>query len=179
MRMKTCRRWVVSILFLVLSGFGAFARTLYVSASNGAPVAPYTNWTMAATRIQDALDATAGGDLVLVTNGVYATGGGFGAGMMNRISPWTTMLGLGMIAACALGAIYMPVEGLIDVVRRTSEAEVAVVLKEGTDGVTRVSMRSLGAVDVCRIADDHADHDRTVAKDDAVSARVRREFRES
>ena len=26
------------------------------------------------------------------------------------------------------------------------------VLKEGTDGITRVSMRSLGAVDVCRIA---------------------------
>jgi bifunctional oligoribonuclease and PAP phosphatase NrnA len=53
------------------------------------------------------------------------------------------------------GVTFDEVEGLIDVVRRTSEAEVAVVLKEGTDGVTRVSMRSLGAVDVCRIAQRH------------------------
>jgi phosphoesterase RecJ-like protein len=50
------------------------------------------------------------------------------------------------------GVTFEEVEGLIDVVRRTQEAEVAVVLKEGTDGITRVSMRSLGAVDVCRIA---------------------------
>jgi phosphoesterase RecJ-like protein len=50
------------------------------------------------------------------------------------------------------GVTFEEIEGLIDVVRRTSEAEVAVVLKEGVDGVTRVSMRSLGAVDVCRIA---------------------------
>jgi phosphoesterase RecJ-like protein len=50
------------------------------------------------------------------------------------------------------GVTFEEVEGLIDVVRRTSEAEVSVVLKEGVDGVTRVSMRSLGAVDVCRIA---------------------------
>jgi bifunctional oligoribonuclease and PAP phosphatase NrnA len=50
------------------------------------------------------------------------------------------------------GVTFEEVEGLIDVVRRTSEAEVAAVFKEGTDGVVRVSLRSLGAVDVCRIA---------------------------
>jgi phosphoesterase RecJ-like protein len=50
------------------------------------------------------------------------------------------------------GVTFEEVEGLIDVVRRTSEAEVAAVLKEGTDGLTRVSLRSLGAVDVCKIA---------------------------
>lgn len=44
------------------------------------------------------------------------------------------------------------VEGLIDIVRRTREAEVAAVLKEERDGTVRVSLRSLGAVDVCRIA---------------------------
>ena len=36
--------------------------------------------------------------------------------------------------------------------RVIGEKEVAVVLKEGVDGITRVSMRSLGAVDVCRVA---------------------------
>ena len=41
------------------------------------------------------------------------------------------------------------VEGLIDIVRRTREAEVTALLKEESDGTVRVSLRSLGAVDVC------------------------------
>jgi phosphoesterase RecJ-like protein len=45
------------------------------------------------------------------------------------------------------------VEGLIDIVRRTSEAEVSCVLKEEGDGSVRVSLRSLGDVDVCAIAE--------------------------
>lgn len=44
-------------------------------------------------------------------------------------------------------------EGLIDLVRRTAEAEVACVLKEEADGSVRVSLRSLGAVDVRAIAE--------------------------
>ena len=47
------------------------------------------------------------------------------------------------------------VEGLIDIVRRTSEAEVTCVLKEEPDGSVRVSLRSLGEVDVRRIAEAH------------------------
>jgi phosphoesterase RecJ-like protein len=38
-------------------------------------------------------------------------------------------------------------------VRRTREAEVACVIKEGPDGTWRVSLRSVGDVDVCRIAE--------------------------
>jgi bifunctional oligoribonuclease and PAP phosphatase NrnA len=45
------------------------------------------------------------------------------------------------------------VEGLIDILRRTREAEVSCVLKEEADGTVRVSLRSLGAVDVRRIAE--------------------------
>jgi phosphoesterase RecJ-like protein len=47
------------------------------------------------------------------------------------------------------------VEGLIDILRRTSEAEVTCVLKEERDGTVRVSLRSLGQVDVRRIAEAH------------------------
>jgi phosphoesterase RecJ-like protein len=45
---------------------------------------------------------------------------------------------------------YEEVEGVIDVVRRADEAEVAVVLKEDDDGAWQVSTRSKGAVDVGR-----------------------------
>ncbi len=47
------------------------------------------------------------------------------------------------------------VEGLIDIVRRTAEAEVTCVLKEEADGSVRVSLRSLGDVDVRAIAADN------------------------
>jgi len=50
------------------------------------------------------------------------------------------------------GVTFEEVEGMIDLVRRTREAEVSCVLKEAADGAWRVSLRSLGAVDVCRIA---------------------------
>ena len=43
------------------------------------------------------------------------------------------------------------VEGLIDLVRRTAEADVSCVLKEAGDG-TRVSLRSISDVDVSAIA---------------------------
>ncbi|HEY3095408.1 MAG TPA: bifunctional oligoribonuclease/PAP phosphatase NrnA [Acidimicrobiia bacterium] len=45
------------------------------------------------------------------------------------------------------------VEGLIDILRRTREANVSCVVKEEGDGTVRVSLRSLGEVDVCRIAE--------------------------
>jgi phosphoesterase RecJ-like protein len=48
----------------------------------------------------------------------------------------------------AFGVVMDEIEGVIDVVRKTSEAEVAVVLKEDTDGSYRVSARSKGRADV-------------------------------
>ena len=46
----------------------------YVSLS-GTHVSPFTNWHTAATNIQAAVDVAVDGDMVLVTNGVYDSGG--------------------------------------------------------------------------------------------------------
>ena len=74
------------ICFLFFA-YSVLADTHYVNVNNASPAAPYTSWATAATVIQDAVDAATAGDVVLVTNGVYNTGGKITPGydLSNRV----------------------------------------------------------------------------------------------
>ncbi len=76
-----------SVVLLIGLALPARGKVLYVNAAGVNPTPPYTNWSTAATRIQDAIASTTQGDTVLVTNGVYATGGAvvFGS-QTNRVA---------------------------------------------------------------------------------------------
>jgi hypothetical protein len=68
-------RLLLPAAWMALVTFHVRAATLYVDLNCTNPVPPYTDWSTAATNIQDAIDASTNGDLVLVTNGIYLNSG--------------------------------------------------------------------------------------------------------
>ncbi|MCK5852596.1 hypothetical protein KAH27_06155 [bacterium] len=112
---------IIIILLIFFASQKIFADTHYVSLTGGNNP-PYTNWPDAANNIQDAVDAAVDGDTVLVTNGLYQTGGEVtpGYSLLNRVMvipaitvrsvngpDTTTILGKGPIGNNAVRCVYL------------------------------------------------------------------------
>lgn len=105
---------LLTMLAMIFVG-SANAATLYVDLNSPNPTPPYSDWSTAATNIQDAIDAALAGETVLVTNGIYTVGGKVKSGdLTNRVAldkpivvqsvngPWvTTIQGVGAVNGTA------------------------------------------------------------------------------
>ena len=95
------------VLTALLLHSRATATVHYVDLNNPNPTPPFTDWSTATTSIQDAVDVSVDGDQVLVTNGIYATGG--------ANFPWTNLTYRVVVTnAVAVQSVNGPLVTVID-----------------------------------------------------------------
>jgi len=108
---------------IIAYDMGAFERAgIFYVATNGGNIPPYQTWSNAAREIQSAIDAAGNRDFVVVSNGIYLTGGRPAAGRAttNRVlieKPLTVysvngctsavILGRGPLGPAAVRGVYL------------------------------------------------------------------------
>ncbi len=85
----------------------------YVDVGSSQPAAPFTNWSSAARTIQDAIDVAKAGDVVLVTNGIYQTGGR----SMDGVATNRVVIDKAVKVLSVNGATFTAIEGAWDYYR--------------------------------------------------------------
>ena len=83
---RTLAAGLLAAGLLLASACGALADVHYVDVNSTNATPPYTNWSTAATNIQDAVNAAIAGDDIVVANGIYGGGGGAIDGVANRVA---------------------------------------------------------------------------------------------
>ena len=101
-----------------------------VDAASPSPVSPYLDWSTAANNIQDAVDVASTSEFVLVTNGMYSSGGRVMEGdLMNRV-----VLSKPVIVASVNGAGSTVIQGAWDPV--STDGPLAIRCVWMTNGAT-------------------------------------------
>jgi hypothetical protein len=73
MEARAIKTFVFGICLLVVFNLRGWSATHFVNSGNSTPLSPYTEWSTAATNIQDAVNVASAGETVLVTNGTFNT----------------------------------------------------------------------------------------------------------
>lgn len=93
----------VAAMGILMTVHEAVAGTHYVSTT-GASLSPYTNWAMAATNIQAAINTASDGETVCLANGTYKGAGNRGLTWTNRHLIITSDSGNELNPACIIDA---------------------------------------------------------------------------
>lgn len=113
----------------------------FVNVGNPAAASPYTNWATAASRIQDAIDAALPDAVILVTNGIYNTGGkkmfGYIGDITNRVA-----LDKPVTVVSVNGPVQTAIEGRWDPVSTNGINAVRCALLSSNSGLAGFTLRN-------------------------------------
>ncbi|NOS70486.1 MAG: PKD domain-containing protein [Verrucomicrobia bacterium] len=132
---------VVSNAFGMTTSRVASVVVHFVNVGNPGATSPYTNWATAASRIQDAIDAASPDAVILVTNGIYNTGGKMKYGTNGDITNRVT-LDKPVTVVSVNGPLQTAIEGRWDPVSTNGINAVRCALLRSNSSLAGFTLRS-------------------------------------